>query len=196
MGSFMIKEGNNCVTPTQAVVGLKPHSGYRAALWSSSNTTENGSGIAKKVKELDRQLKQTVKRANDIIYFYDERRLVQNKKWTQKALDPLRYCSFPDLTLTAFEYSGIGDGKSFQCNPYQNTCVPETRISGNMVEEKSLGEDSDEEGEDEEETSWLAKEGCEEQKLTTVLKGSRMKKMTKWKRWRPKILIARRLRGQ
>ncbi|KAI9913378.1 hypothetical protein PsorP6_005969 [Peronosclerospora sorghi] len=71
--------------------------------------------------------------------------------------------SCPDITLMSFEYCGIGDEKSFQCNPSQNKCVPETRSSSNIVEEESLGEDPDDEGEDEEDTTWLEKEVCEEQ---------------------------------
>ncbi|KAI9914195.1 hypothetical protein PsorP6_005904 [Peronosclerospora sorghi] len=47
-----VKEGNNCVTPTQAVVGLKSHSGYRTGLWGVvEHNRERLSGLVKQTHE-------------------------------------------------------------------------------------------------------------------------------------------------
>jgi hypothetical protein len=102
-----VREGNNCITPTQAVVALKSHGGLPDTVVELVEHDRCAlKCLVSEVKLVEDAIQKVVKRANDV-------------KIAMTAAQPTAgsNASCPPFTLTFFEYSGISPGVKVHINP-------------------------------------------------------------------------------
>jgi len=98
------KEGNNCLTPTQAVEALSSYGGlYNTTVELINHDRVRLLEMEKHFSRLETGLKKLVSRTNDVTFYYDE----------QVNSNPIlglggceSYQLFPDFSVTVLQYSG------------------------------------------------------------------------------------------
>jgi len=106
-----VKDGNNCITPTQAVIGLQSRGGLQnCASELVQHDREQLGKLTSRVAPMEKMLRKIVSRANEIV--------ISSIHYQPQ---PTSYASCPDFSLAVYEYSGVG-GKTIVCHPSDNTC--------------------------------------------------------------------------
>lgn len=121
-----LREGNNCVTPTQAVIGLKSHGGLPNCIVEvvehDRATLER---LVAEAKPLEKKFKTLVKRVNDVHLNFDQ-------QLHSSPSAAFTYHSCPDFTVTAFAYSGVEDGIRIRCQPQTSHCRLQFDVSNQL----------------------------------------------------------------
>lgn len=113
-----IREGHNCVTPTQAVIGLKSHGGLPNCIVEVvEHDREKLDTLVAGIKPMEKQFKTYVKRVNDVhlSFVHDE----PCRVYAAAAGSDHNYRHCPEFVVTAFSYSGIGAGVAITCQPHR-----------------------------------------------------------------------------
>lgn len=130
-------EGNNCITSTQAVIGLKCHGGLpNSVVELIEHNRQALEQLIKQVEGMEKQLRKFTSRANEIKILLPSP--TQTSGWDGG------YNCCPDLSLKVFEYSGIGAGILISCSPSRSLCtvVSPVEVGGpESVDLESMTED-------------------------------------------------------
>ncbi|KAF1313432.1 hypothetical protein FI667_g17364, partial [Globisporangium splendens] len=112
-----VREGNNCITPTQTVIGLKSHGGLpNSVVELVEHDRSSLQKLVTDAKQMEKQLRACVSRANEVQVSWSATSSPINRKGNVK------YSQCPDFELKVFAASGIGGGGSFRCSPSRNVC--------------------------------------------------------------------------
>ena len=99
-----VKEGNNCVTPTQAVTGLKLHGGLPNCIVDLVECDQPWlHQFTQKYAELEKALAKIMTRANDIVY-------IKNLPITDDLLANINHQDDEAFFMRVFAHSDIGEG--------------------------------------------------------------------------------------
>lgn len=131
-----MKEGNNCITPTQAVVGLKARDGLaNSVVELVEHNREKLKSLVNLVAPMEKILKKYAMRHNDLLISYG------SDFDTSQA--SCVYSDCPSFTLEFKEYSSQADGKKILCIPATGQCVLISGASASAPDDN----EPDEEGE-------------------------------------------------
>jgi hypothetical protein len=132
-----LKEGNNCVTPTQAVVGLKSHGGLpNCVVELVEHDRQTLQTLVQQVAGMEKVIRRYIKRANDVKIEFQQSNSLHSSG--------TGYLKCPDFVLTAFQYSDIGTGLQIWCSPMNSRCVVDlsqiSRFAPSFCEQKIAGD--------------------------------------------------------
>lgn len=131
-----VREGNNCITPTQAVIGLKSRGGLpNSVVELIEHDRSSLKFLGQQVLPMEKQLRRVVPRANEIRIEFAEERGRANCAVSGG------YEECPDFILTLFEYSGIGPGVVVSCSPRRNACFFDSVAEEEQDEIPDTGEE-------------------------------------------------------
>lgn len=111
-----VREDNNCITPTQAVVGLKNNGGLPNCVVELVDHDRTALHLlTKEVEVIEKEARRLVKRANDVHFELTSMQVSSDSESGYRAC--------PDFSLTVFEYSGIGSGCTVLVSPCAGSCA-------------------------------------------------------------------------
>jgi hypothetical protein len=130
-----VKQGNNCVTPTQYVVALRaddnlPNCVAELVQYDRSSLTQ----LLKSIEPLDTALSTLVKQPNDVFYEYPESPVHRGAFDISKS---------PNFFISVFSYSAVGDGIRILISLSKGTC---TKVSKDDDENTQDDGDNGDEG--------------------------------------------------
>lgn len=98
------KEGNNCLTPTQAVEALKSYGGlFNSTVELINHDRTRLMELERHFNVLEKELRKRISRTNDVFFSYGKS-VTSNPVYQLGGPDSYRV--IPDFKITAFEYSG------------------------------------------------------------------------------------------
>jgi hypothetical protein len=110
-----VRDGNSCITPTQATIGLSAHGGVKNSVVELvEHDRERLKALVDQLCAMEDQLKKLFSRANDILISF-----VGSVPLGTVNIGTYQQC--PPFQIQVFEYSGIGDGVCLLCSPAMGT---------------------------------------------------------------------------
>lgn len=109
-----VKEGNDCISPTQAAIGLKAHGGLPNCMVEHIEHDRDRLGCCVKdgqALEAKVRASNLISRANEIVID------VPSMTTSSFSESNLSYADCPPFSLRFYEYSNVGDRKLFELDP-------------------------------------------------------------------------------